>query len=146
MWEGLANRMTIAALQYLSLWRNSFAETGAGAADLSVAGSRADSFRSYLGGRVVCPLKLCGWTMQPEAHAFWLREYASDTRTISNTFAGGGLAFPIWGQNLGRDWGLLGAGLIGELSERLRVGLHYDGYFTRSATAHGGRADVELRW
>ena len=111
-----------------------------------MAGVRADSCRSYLGGRVVGGVNLWGCAWQPEAHAFWVREYANDTRTISNTFAGGGPAFAIWGQNLGRDWGLLGVGLTGQFGECLRVGLHYDGYVTNNAVAHGGMADFELRW
>ena len=136
----------IAALQYLSLWRDGFTENGAGAADLRVASVRVDSCRSSLGGRLVYPLELCGCCLRPEARAFWVREYAGDTRSISNQFQAGGPAFTILGQNLGRDWGLLGVGVSAQLGECVRVALHYDGYLTQSAEAHGGMAEVELRW
>jgi outer membrane autotransporter protein len=142
---GLLQIQPIGAFQYLSLWRDGFSESGAGVADLSVQGTHVDSWRSFLGGRITMPLSgpTC-WV--PEVRGFWVHEYASDTRSIGAEFAGGGPEFPIFGQNVGRDWGLFGLGLTGQIGERVRVGLHYDGYFTSNAQSHGGMGQVQLTW
>jgi outer membrane autotransporter protein len=135
----------IGAVQYLSLWRNGFTETGAGVADLSGDSVHADSWRSYLGGRITLPWggAMC-WL--PEVRGFWIHEYAADTRGLGAQFAGGGPEFLVLGQNLGRDWGLFGVGLTGQFGERVRIGLHYDGYFTSNAQSHGGMGQVQLTW
>jgi autotransporter-associated beta strand protein len=134
----------IGALQYISLWRDSFSESGAGAADLNVASARADSFRSYLGGRLIVPMgrDRC-WL--PEAHAFWVHEYAADTRNVHEQFAGGP-SFLIYGQNLGRDWGLFGVGLATQVSAAIRVGIYYDAYVTENGQANGGMGQVQVSW
>jgi outer membrane autotransporter protein len=136
----------IGAVQYISLWRDSFTETGAGAVDLNVASARADSFRSYLGGRVVYPMDVLGQCLLPEVRAFWVHEYAADTRNITNQFAAGGPAFLIYGQNLGRDWGNFGLGLSMQLGNRARIGLHYEADVTANSVAHGGMAQVQVTW
>jgi outer membrane autotransporter protein len=133
------------AAQYISLWRDAFSETGAGPMDLTVNRARADSFRGFLGGRLTLPLgsERC-WL--PEVRAFWVHEYAAETRTISNQFEAGGPAFLIYGQNLGRDWGDFGLGLTTQLGDRVRIGLQYDAYVTPDAVAHGGMGHVQLSW
>jgi outer membrane autotransporter protein len=135
----------IGAVQYLSLWRNGFSETGAGVADLSGVSVHADSWRSYLGGRITIPWggAMC-WL--PEVRGFWVHEYSADTRGLGAQFAGGGPEFLVYGQNLGRDWGLFGAGLTGQFGQRVRIGLHYDGYFTSNAQSHGGMGQLQLTW
>jgi uncharacterized protein with beta-barrel porin domain len=136
----------IGAIQYISLWQNSVSESGAGAVDLNVAGERVDSFRSYLGGRLLYPLNVRCRCLLPEARAFWVHEYAADTRNISNQFEGGGPNFLIYGQNLGRDWGDFGVGFSMQLGDWLRVGLHYDAFVTPDAVAHGGWGQVQVWW
>jgi uncharacterized protein with beta-barrel porin domain len=136
----------IGAAQYISLWREAFGESGAGVADLDVSSARADSFRSYLGGRLLYPWNVAGRCALPEARAFWVHEYAADTRNTSNTFAGGGPDFLVYGQNLGRDWGDFGLGLSMQLGSRVRVGLQYDAFVNADAVAHGGWGQVQLSW
>jgi len=75
-----------------------------------------------------------------------LHEYAADTRDISNTFAGGGGDFLVYGENLGRDWGLLGVGLTTQLRDRVRIGVHFDSYVTPNSEAYGGMGQVQLTW
>jgi len=136
----------IGAVQYISLWRDAVSESGAGAADLDVGGAHADSFRSYVGGRLVYPLNVAGRCVLPEARAFWVHEYAADTRDINNQFASGGPDFLIYGQNLGRDWGQFGCGLSAQLGDRVRIGLQYDAFVNADSVAHGGMAQMQVRW
>jgi autotransporter-associated beta strand protein len=135
----------IAALGYINFWRNPFTESGAGLADLTVAGNQVDSLRSYLGGRVLWPLMggECCW--RPEVRAFWVHEYLDNTRPISSQLPGGP-AFPIEGVALGRDWGLFGLGLNYQWGERVRAGLHYDYYVTPRAQAYGGMGQLQISW
>ena len=111
----------LGALQYISAWRNGVSETGAGALDLNVAGARADSFRSQLGSRFLYPITTGGGRcILPEAGAYWIHEYAADTRNDVNQFAGGGPVFLANGANLGRDFGLFSAGVSTQAGPSMR--------------------------
>ena len=135
----------IGALQYVSLWRDSFSETGAGAAGLSVAGTQADSFRTILGGRLTYPSTASGTCISPELRSFWVHECADQNRDIRNQFVGGGSEFTIAGQNLGRDFGDLGVGVAMQLG-RFRLSLNYDCLLSTNAVSHGGMGQVEWSW
>jgi fibronectin-binding autotransporter adhesin len=135
------------AAQYISMWRDSFGESGAGPVDLNVASNHTDSFRSYVGGRLsttICSDDRGCWV--PELRAFWVHEYADDNRDITNTFAAGGPSFTIAGQNLGRDFGQFGVGLSRQWGDRVRASLQYDLYVTPDAVAHGGMGQVQFSW
>ena len=145
---GGAQVQPLAALQYISAWRGSVNESGAGAArDLNVASARADSFRSQLGGRFLYPITTdSGRCILPEAGAYWIHEYAQNGRGDINQFAGGGPLFLTNGGNLGRDFGLFTAGLSTQAGPSVRLGINYQSYVTPSAVAHGGMGQVELSW
>jgi outer membrane autotransporter protein len=137
----------LGALQYVSAWRNGANETGAGVLDLNVAGARADSFRSQLGSRFLYPITTGGGRcILPEAGAYWIHEYAADTRNDVNQFAGGGPQFLAYGANLGRDFGLFSLGVSTQAGPALRIGLNYQSYVTPTAVAHGGMGQVQLAW
>ena len=137
----------LGALQYISAWRNGVSENGAGALDLNVAGARADSFRSQLGSRFLYPITTGGGRcILPEAGAYWIHEYAADTRNDVNQFAGGGPVFLANGANLGRDFGLFSAGVSTQAGPSMRLGVNYQSYVTPTAVAHGGMGQVQFAW
>jgi outer membrane autotransporter protein len=137
----------LGALQYISIWRNSVSETGAGALGLNVAGAHADSFRSQLGGRFLYPITTGGGRcILPELGAYWIHDYAQNSREDVNQFAGGGPMFQSKGANLGRDFGLFTVGLSTEMGPSLRAGLYYMNYVTPTTVANGGMGQVEIVW
>jgi uncharacterized protein with beta-barrel porin domain len=75
-----------------------------------------------------------------------VHDYASDTRNSGNQFAAGGPDFQIYGANLGRDWGVLGAGLSTQLNSFTRIGAQYQGYVTPTSEANGGMAQLQSSW
>jgi outer membrane autotransporter protein len=137
----------LGALQYISAWRNGVSETGAGALDLNVAGARADSFRSQLGSRFVYPITTRGGRcILPEAGAYWIHEYAQNSREDVNQFAGGDPVFLAKGANLGRDFGLFTTGFSTQMGPSLRAGFYYMNYVTPTAVAHGGMGQLQIAW
>jgi hypothetical protein len=52
----------------------------------------------------------------------------------------------IYGANLGRDWGLFGAGLSTQLTGWTRIGVQYQAYMTPGAQAQGGMAQLQFAW
>lgn len=137
----------LGAAQYISAWRNGVSESGAGALDLNVAGARADSFRTQLGSRLVYPITTgAGRCILPEAGAYWIHEYAQNSREVVNQFAGGGPTFIANGANLGRDFGLFSTGFSTQMGPRMRAGMYYMNYVTPTAVAHGGMGQLQLAW
>ena len=144
---GGAQVQPLAALQYISAWRGSVNESGAGALDLNVESARADSFRSQLGGRFLYPITTdSGRCILPEAGAYWIHEYAQNSRGDVSQFAGGGPQFLASGGNLGRDFGLFTAGLSTQAGPSIRLGINYQSYVTPSAVAHGGMGQIQFTW
>jgi outer membrane autotransporter protein len=122
-------------------------ENGAGALDLNVAGAHADSFRSQLGSRFLYPITTGrGRCILPEAGAYWVHEYAQNSREDVNSFAGGGPTFQSNGANLGRDFGMFTTGLSTQMGPSFRAGLYYMNYVTPTAVAHGGMGQVQIAW
>jgi autotransporter-associated beta strand protein len=136
----------IGALQYISLWRNSVSESGAGTADLDVRGGHADSVCSIVGGRLAYPLTVAGQCLLPEVRAFWMHEYAANTRDIDNQFVAGDPEFQILGRNLARNRADFGLGLSMQVGSRLRIGLQYDALIDSVAVVHGCWGQAQLAW
>lgn len=138
----------LAGFQYMSLWREGFAESGAGAVDLLVDEEQTSSCRSFLGGRALLPFTAPGGGLcAPEARALWVHEYVGDQRETTNHFEGApAVAFPIRGVNLGDDFGIVGVGFNCYTRNWLTLGLYYDFYFTSEETAHSGSGQLRVLW
>jgi outer membrane autotransporter protein len=137
----------LVSAQYISTWRNSVSETGAGALDLNVRGTHADSFRTQLGSRFLYPITTsAGRCILPEAGAYWIHEFAQNSREDVNQFAGGGPVFLANGANLGRDFGLFTTGFSTQMGPSLRTGFYYTSYISPTAVVHGGMGQVQIAW
>lgn len=137
-----------AGLQYIYLRRNGFMESGAGPANLTVAGIDAHSLRNVLGVRFDRTYRArLGRGLTPQVRAAWLHEYLDTATVASNRFVGvGGTSFAAQGLDLGRDWALLGAGLNWQLTTNWSLAANYDSQINQNQTFHAGSGTLTYVW
>ena len=111
---------------YTHLDIDSFNETGAGAADLSVNTQHADSVRSRLGSHVVYQFHSGPFLFQPNFTAAWQHEYLDDSSGITSQFnIPGSSPFTIQTAAPSRDSALLGLGVTATLDNSMALYLNY---------------------
>ena len=137
-----------AALEYIQLHQNGFAETGAGAADLSVGGVEADALRGFLGSRLSSYFRTNeGRLITLEGRAAWRHEFLNESRVLDAGFAGQtGAAFAIDGINVDRDAALLGTGLSFDVTKTFKLSANYDLLLSTNYAAHAGTGGAEFAW
>ena len=136
-----------AALQYIYLRQNSYTETGADSLNLAVSGIDANSLRSLMGCRLRYDRGLATGRLVPELRALWLHEFLNTSATVNSFFAPiGGGSFAIQGLNLGRDWAILGGGMLFERSSGWSITANYDAQVNSQQVFHVGSAGAEFRW
>ena len=147
--QGLVRFQPLAALQYQSLAQQGFAETG-GPGALIVSGTQADSLRTHLGGRVAFAglEDGAGRIWSPYVHGRWVAELLDNDRLVFAAINGApvGGSFVAAGNGLGTHFGLFGAGLNVQLSDRWSAYSNYDLQVGRSLTAHTGSGGVSYAW
>ena len=147
--QGVVRFQPLAALQYQSLAQQGFAETG-GPGALIVSGTQADSLRTHLGGRVAFAglEDGAGRIWSPYVHGRWVAELLDNDRLVFAAISGApvGGSFVAAGNGLGTHFGLFGAGLNVQLSDRWSAYSNYDLQVGRSLTAHTGSGGVAYAW
>lgn len=147
--QGVVRFQPLAALQYQSLAQQGFAETG-GPGALIVSGTQADSLRTHLGGRVAFSglEDGAGRIWSPYVHGRWVAELLDNDRLVFASINGApaGGSFVAAGNGLGTHFGLFGAGLNVQLSDRWSAYSNYDLQVGRSLTAHTGSGGVSYAW
>jgi uncharacterized protein with beta-barrel porin domain len=129
----------VAGLGYTHLDVDSFAETGAGLADLSVASQSADSLRARLGGSLLYQVHAGSILFQPNLYIGYQHEFLDDQFNLDSQLnIPGTPAFTTQGSNSGRDTGLISLGLTATLDNSMSLYLDYlaeyggDDYFVQS--------------
>jgi outer membrane autotransporter protein len=115
-----------AGLQYTAVQVGAFSEIGAAA--LRVDQESANSLRSNVGVRVQHDIT-GGWgKVTPELRAAWQHEFLDNTRAITASFVDAALpgAFETTTVGMGRDFGIVGAGLSATLGLQSVVSFNYD--------------------
>ncbi|MCE0496397.1 MAG: autotransporter domain-containing protein, partial [Methylacidiphilales bacterium] len=114
-----------AGLTYTHLDIDSFTESGAGPADLSVNSQNLDSLRSQLGAHVVYQARAGSLLFQPNFIALWQHEYLNNPGITSQLNIPGTSPFTIQTANSGNDSALLGAGLTVTLDNSMVFYVNY---------------------
>jgi outer membrane autotransporter protein len=137
----------LVGLQYIALQRDAFTESGAGPFNLVVAEDHVNSLRLSAGGRIApeLPPGFFG-AIIPEFRGRWVHELKDDDQTLSAAFAGGGNNFAVTSAELGRNFGVVGAGVTAQLSPMVNLYLDYDYTFSSSLEAHAGSGGLEFLW
>ncbi|MGN6134386.1 MAG: autotransporter outer membrane beta-barrel domain-containing protein, partial [Aureliella sp.] len=146
--RGLTELQPLVVLQYFYLRQNSFTETGAGAANLDVAGIDTHSLRIMPGARLRRNFFMpSGGVIAPELRASWMHEFLQTSTLVSSNFAGTpGTGFAVQGTSLGRDWALLGSGLAWQPRRHLSLFGNYDVQASTRQTLHIGSGGLQYQW
>jgi fibronectin-binding autotransporter adhesin len=126
-------------IEYTHLDVDSFHETGAGDADLTVNSQSADSLRGRIGGRVAYQARSGSILFQPNFTAAFQREFLDDSFDLTSQLdLPGTPAFTTQGSNPGRNSALIGVGLTATLDNSMSMYLNYlaeiggEDYFVQS--------------
>jgi uncharacterized protein YhjY with autotransporter beta-barrel domain len=111
---------------YTHLDIDSFTETGAPGADLSIQEQNVDSLRSRLGGHVIYQTRVNYVLLQPNLTAMWQHEYLTGGGGITSSFSDYTTTpFTIQAASVSRDSALLGTGLTATFGNVLSLSLNY---------------------
>jgi outer membrane autotransporter protein len=138
----------VAGLRYAGLWRDGFAETGAGPVGLIVEDDQSDSLRTRLGVEAAWAVTVGGAALTPSARAFWEHELLDDDAAIRARFAGAPLlaGFTAAGVEVDRDSAVLGLGLAASAGEKLSLFVDYDARLNADLTEHAVSGGLRVRW
>ena len=113
-------------LEYVHLDVDSFTESGAGPADLSVNSQSADSLRGRLGGRLSFSTREGSIVFAPTVFASYQHEFLNDPFGLTSQFnIPSTTPFTIQGTNPGRDSALIGVGASATFDNSMAIYLNY---------------------
>ncbi len=117
-----------AGLTYVHLGIDSFSESGAGAAGLSVNNESAESFRSRLGGTVRYEGRIGSVVVTPHLSAYWQHEFLDGSDAITSQFEGlpSGGSFDVQTVRGDSDDALLDFGVDAEITDSLTLFVDYE--------------------
>ena len=134
-----------AAVQGIVVRQNSFTESGAGAADLAVAGNTTGSALGILGAEVVhgLPVGLAA-PLQLSTRLAWAHELADPRRTATAFLVGtSGTTFTVDGAPAPRDSAIFGLGMTLAMPA-VNLFVRYDGSAGSDTTVQGGSLGVRV--
>jgi outer membrane autotransporter protein len=130
------------SLQFGHFTEDAFAETGAGALSLSVAGSRIDSLQSSLGVRVEQPDP----RGTPQLALRWVRELGEVSRDVDASFVGTAQTFRVSGRSAARDHLQVQASAVRRIGRGPEIELSYLGDTSNGQDSHTGFGRAVWRW
>ena len=134
-------------LAYASTSTDGFVESGAGAFDLLVADSDADSLATTLGLRLSGAWQAGGVRLVPVAEIAWRHEFMDDNQSFSAAFLEDpATQFQIISAEQARDTIVANLGLGAELSKSVTVFLDYNGLFSSTMNTHAASAGLRATW
>jgi autotransporter-associated beta strand protein len=141
-----------ASLRGMGLSRRGFAETQAGAADLSLDSEGLTSVQSVLALQAERRFPLGetpfgnGLVLVPTARAGWAHEFADTRGTASASFTGLASAFGMRSAPVGRDAALVGVGATLLTTGSVSFNLAYSGAFAENSNAQTVTGTVSVKW
>jgi len=132
-------------LQHSYLRRNGIRENNAGALSLGLEDWDTHSLRGFLGGRLRVPVPSARWKkcIIPEVRLSWVHELLETGNSQLTNI--GGADFTSTALDLGKGWGIAGAGLRLNVTSKASVNLDYDVQFNRHQDLHIGSVHVSIR-
>ncbi len=134
-----------ADLAYDRMALGSFAENGAGALNLAVAGQTAESLRSTLGVKISRKYKRDWCDLTPYASAGWQHEFENQSRALAASLAAGGAgSFTVQTADVAREAAVLGAGVALDWTPGFSTRFGYES--TVRADFSAKTVNASLRW
>ena len=129
------------------LTRSAFAESGAGAAGLDVASKTLDLILPSIGARLSSRLDAGAFTLTPELSARYYYN-AGDTTvgTTASLIGAPGVPFKVTATGLGRNIGVLAAGLSAQQTSNLKISAQYELQVADDLTAQTVSLGLRYTW
>lgn len=135
----------LAGVQYTYLNMDSYTETGAGGANLTVDPEDMNALDLSVGGQAAYTMPLSnGGTFKPSVHAKYVYMAGDEKLQTTSRFSGGGAAFNTTGVKADRSSVNLGAGLLLTTAGGVDFSVNYDADIRDSLTGHAGQ--LKARW
>ena len=133
-----------AGLRAVRVTTQSYDEQGAGLANLHIDDFAATSLRHDIGVKLAGSLKLGDSALNPSLRLGWLHDYRDTPLTTSGTF--GASSFTVSSARIASNG--LGVGLNVDLatSDRISIGIGYDGEFRSDYQSHTGVIRADFRF
>jgi len=122
--------------------QESFTESGAEGANLSVDSQNTQSFQTMLGGSLSTVWRVKDVTFVPEISMGWLHESLANGDDITAKFLGSPESFNTNRSSPDRDTFVIGTGITSLLSDTVSAYLRYDGSFNQNGDGHTASAGV----
>jgi uncharacterized protein with beta-barrel porin domain len=138
----------IASFLYSHLRVNSYTESGAGAASLTVSGQDYDIAQTGVGMKAGYPfnLKCISSKVTPELKFKWLYDWVGAAQQTTSTFTGGGGSFATQAFTPAQSSYDFGAKVTIESDKNVTLSLNYDFEIKEDFYAHYGYADIRYRF
>lgn len=144
---GSATVTPLASLEYNHFHQNSYTETGASGASLSVGSTDSNSIRGGLGGKISQTIaKIDDWDIKPNARAVWLHEFNGTAPDQTSSFVAGGSSFTTPGTKVAREHLGLGLGLDMASVRDTTISLKYDADLSDRYVSHSGFLQVRTEF
>ncbi len=133
------------SLQHIYLGQDDYRETGLGGA--IVDDQHTHSLRSRVGLAARSSSSLAWgeqWTITPTGRVDWMHEYLDTNAVVTGTV--GGVAFSSIASDLGRDWAVVSAGILGTQGQHWFVSTTYDLQFNSDQILHIASGGVGYQW
>lgn len=129
------------------LTRSAFTETGAGSAGLMVGSQNLDLLMPSVGFRLSSLFNAGTFTVTPELSARYYYNFGdTDVATTAGLIGAPAAPFTVEGTGIGRNIGVLAAGLSAQEGNNLRVSTQYELQVSDDVTAHVFSAGLKYTW
>lgn len=134
--------------EYVNGQTNSYTESGAGAANLTVADATFDALYTTVGARLFRHFQSGTTAWTPEVRAGWQHEWIDDETELSASFTGAGVSTPftVTGVNPEDDAALLGLGLTADFDRQFSLRLDYNTRIASDQTDHQFGLALRVPW
>jgi outer membrane autotransporter protein len=133
------------SFQYICYRRESFEETGAGAAGLDLDAATSHSLRSKLGVTLSTVTELYGMKIVPELFAGWAHEFIDD-EDIEARFVHGTAKFTTDVDSDRDDSVYFGAGLSALLKENISAYIRYEGEYSSANSINALNVGITVQF
>ena len=130
---GAANLETYGTANYLSVWTNSFVESGAGGLGLSVGAQNFNTLTAGAGFRLSEKFNADFGTFTPHIGASYARQLMSDKRSVISHFTAGGFGSPeftVSSEDAGANLGSFDVGVDAETGDHAILSTNLSGTFS----------------
>lgn len=127
--------------------RGSFSESSAGSAGLSVRSQTMDLYMPSVGARLATRFEAGAFTITPEIAARYYYNFGdTDAKTQASLIGAPAGSFEVESAGIGRNIGVLSAGIAAETAQNLRLTGQYELAVSGSSTAHTFSAGFKYTW